>query len=85
MKRYLCHGLIFKIHLLKDSRYVFLGNEAPQIKQNSNLFPPSLISVPMNGPQTNVVLIKSRAETALQVSAIEWITDAPSSKIKIQV
>ena len=67
------------------SRYAFLGNEAPQIKQTSNLFPPSLISFPTNSPQTNVVLINSRAETTLQVSAIEWVTDAPSSKIKIQV
>ena len=70
---------------LTGSRYAFLGNEAPQIKQTSNLFPPSLISFPTNSPQTNVVLINSRAETTLQVSAIEWVTDAPSSKIKIQV
>ena len=45
----------------------------------------SVISYPSGDPQTDVVIINSRAESTLQVVAVEWVTESSSSKIKIQV
>ena len=67
-----------------DSQYVTFGNAVPQINAKEGTVSASVISYP-NGDQKDIVLVNSRAKTALQVASVEWVTSSPSSKIKLQV
>ena len=67
-----------------DSRYVTFGNAAPQINAKEGRVSASVVSYPYDD-QKDIVLVNSRAKTALQVVSVEWVTNSPSSKIKLQV
>ena len=60
------------------------GNAAPQIDAKDGTVSASVISYP-NDDQKDIVLVNSRAKTALQVVSVEWVTNSPSSIIKLQV
>ena len=60
------------------------GNAAPQINAKEGRVSTSVVSYPYDD-QKDIVLVNSRAKTALQVVSVEWVTNSPSSKIKLQV
>ena len=67
-----------------DSRYETFGNAVPQINAKEGTVSASVISYP-KVDQNDIVLVNSRAKTALQVVSVEWVTNSPSSIIKLQV
>ena len=60
------------------------GNAVPQINTKVGTSSASVVSYP-DTDQKNIVLVNSRAKTALQVASVEWVTSSASSKIKLQV
>ena len=56
----------------------------PQINAKVGTSSASVISYP-DTDQKDIVLVSSRAKTALQVASVEWVTSSASSKIKLQV
>ena len=60
------------------------GNAAPQINAKEGRVSASVVLYPYDD-QKDIVLVNSRAKTALQVVSVEWVTNSPSSKIKLQV